>query len=245
MARATLNVSLFSHYIRISVIIHHSVTLGQQPSRHWFLANDLLASALSVALITAVITNLSPSLATLLHQLSPSSCPDSLHCRRLCAARSLAILSREAGITCSRCFLCEKEPTRAEWNDSEMRVWVEVKRGVKEYDEDAEEKRNQIASFFVALGLGGSCRPEAAAQLGKHSWLLVGLMCTQHPIYTDLVCSFALCVHQGPFDNWKPKGVTAWFHLSTISHLDSSLVHHSLFPLVAETKDLLCRSSRI
>lgn len=59
--------------------------------------NDLLASALSVALITAVIANLSPSLTPLLHHLSPSSCPDRLHCRRLRAARLLAGLRGEAG----------------------------------------------------------------------------------------------------------------------------------------------------
>lgn len=40
-----------------------------------------------------------------------------------------------------------KEPTRAEWNDSEMRV--EVKRGVKEHDEDTEEKKKVRLPLFL------------------------------------------------------------------------------------------------
>lgn len=63
----------------------------------------------------------------------------------------------------------------------------------------------------MAKWLWGSCRPEAVVHLGKHSRLLTALLCTQHPIYTCAVCSFGLCVHRGPFGNWKPKGVTLWF----------------------------------
>lgn len=64
----------------------------------------------------------------------------------------------------------------------EMRERAGVKRGVKEADEDTEKKKKvRLPLFFVALWLGGSCRPEAvqsAAQSGKNSLLLTALMRT-------------------------------------------------------------------
>lgn len=186
--------SFFSHYIRVCVIIHHRVTLGQQPPRHWFWANDLLAAALSVRWL------LQQSQTFLLHlrpfyitsgRLPVRTRSTVVRCAPL--ARSLAILSTSRDFMQVMISVREGADASGMAAIREMRERAGVKRGVKEADEDTEKKKKVRLPLFL-----WRCGWEAVVVLrlfkvrlsrGKTAscWRP---SCAPHPIYTCAFCSF-------------------------------------------------------